>query len=592
VTAVAWLAPLLVPLLVAPVPFVMRPGRGPAWLLALAPTPALLLALLGPPGPPPDLAWLLFDVQLDLDPVGRLLLAMTAAVWIAAGASVRRDVGPGFAGLWLVTLTGNLTLLLAGDVVTLYGGFAVMTFAAYGLVVHDRSAAALRAGRVYVVLAAVGEVLLLSGLLLAVAEAGSTSFDPVVSAIGASGRRDLIVGLVLAGFGIKAGVVPLHVWLPLAHPAAPIPASAVLSGTMIKAGLVGWLRVLPLGEVALPTWSAVLIATGLVGAFLAVVVGLLQDDPKVVLAYSSISQMGLITVIVGAGVAVPEVAGAAGLAAAIHALHHGVAKGALFLGVGVARAPHDAGRHRWVLAGMAFAAASLAGAPLTSGWVAKATAKEVVGAVGVPVAGLSLVLSVAGVGTTVLLARMLWLLRRPAAREHGVVGSATGPRAVRGAAGPTIAWVALLGVVLVGAWVLPLALVPGLGGPTVSSASVWEGTWPVVVGVAVAAAAVARSRRPVAPSTAAARYRLPAGDLVVPAERAAGWAASQVTRLAPLLAGAGRVVRLVRAAAYLAVLPGQGLDRVDRWLTRWRTVGASFALTGAALAFALWSGTT
>jgi formate hydrogenlyase subunit 3/multisubunit Na+/H+ antiporter MnhD subunit len=568
VSAAAWLAPLLLPLLAAPAALLRTAGR--RWLLVVAPIPALVLALAGEPGPAPDLAWLLFDTRLALDAIGRLLLAMTATVWIAAGASVPRQVGPGFAALALVTLAGNVTLLLAGDVITLYAGFAVMTFAAYGLVVHDRTAAALRAGRVYVVLAAVGEVLLLGGLLLAVGEAGSTAFEPVASAIASSGRRDLIVGLLLAGFGVKAGVVPLHVWLPLAHPAAPIPASAVLSGTMIKAGLVGWLRVLPLGEVALPGWSTLLLVSGLAGAFLAVVAGLLQDDPKVVLAYSSISQMGLIAVTVAVGLAVPTLATVAAVAAAVHALHHGLAKGALFLGVGVARSTKDEVRHRWVLAGMAIAALSLAGLPLSSGWIAKGAAKEVVAGLGGATAGqVSWALSFAAVGTTVLLLRLLWLLRRP--------GTAA-PRGSEPAAAavPTFAWASLI-VVLVGAtWLLPSLLVSGFAPPPLTARGWWDGLWPVILGAALAAAVVGR-----------VGIVVPAGDLEVPVEGALRWGARQGARLAPVLSAARQVALLARRAAYLAVLPGRGLDRVDRWLTRWRTVGVSFVLVLTAVFVAL-----
>ena len=88
------------------------------------------------------------------------------------------------------------------------------------------------------------------------------------------------------------GLVPLHVWLPLAHPAAPMPASAVLSGAIIKAGVIGLIRFLPF-DGALPDWGAVLTAVGLLTAFYGVAVGITQANPKTVLAYSSVSQMGL-----------------------------------------------------------------------------------------------------------------------------------------------------------------------------------------------------------------------------------------------------------------------------------------------------------
>jgi hydrogenase-4 component B len=576
-SALVWLLPLLLPLVAAAVvPFSVG-ARG--WLPPLAPVPALALAIMGSPGPAPDLSWVLFDAQLALDPVGRLLLAMTTIVWMAAGAATRRTDAPGYTSLFLLTLAGNIGLLLAGDVLTLYAGFAVMTFAAYGLVVHERTPAALRAGRVYVVLAVIGEAALLSGLLLAVGEADGATFGEVTAAIADSGRRELLVGLVLAGFGVKAGLVPLHVWLPLAHPAAPVPASAVLSGAMIKAGLIGWLRILPLGDVVATDWSAILLALGLAGAFLAVLVGLLQGEPKVLLAYSSVSQMGLIATLVAVGLAVPEVAVAAGVAAATYAVHHGFAKAALFLGAGLVRSTSDARGHRLVIVGMTIAALSLAGIPFSSGWVAKAATKDVVGALPGATAGrVSLALSLAATGTTLLMARLLWLVRRP------VSASAAAERTVM--AGALRAPFAALLVAVVGAsWILSPLTVPQWSTPSSDLPSLWEGTWPVLAaGALLVGAAVLRGRC----STWISQGRLrrpmiPAGDLVAPVERAIGWLTSRASRVRPLLEAGHRVVQTVQRGAYLAVLPGRGLDRVDRWLTRWRTVGATFVAVGAAL---------
>src|SRR5699024_2367349 len=150
----------------------------------------------------------------------------------------------------------------------------------------------------------------------------------------------------LVGFGVKAGTVPLHVWLPLAHPAAPPAASAVLSGAMVKAGLVGWLRLLPSGpdqtgltDGAIPQTVAifgwVLLVSALAGGFASAVLGVLQNDPKVVLAYSTISQMGFTTAVVAVGLIEPEFGDVTAAAAVLYAVHHGLAKGALFLGVPV-----------------------------------------------------------------------------------------------------------------------------------------------------------------------------------------------------------------------------------------------------------------
>ena len=573
--AIWWLVPILVPLVGAMVALLSRPAR--VWLPTLAPAPALVLALVGAPGSAAQFSWLLFETRLELDPIARLLLVMTALVWSAAGASARRLTadGPAFAALFLLTMAGNIGLLLAADVVSLYTSFALMTFAAYGLVVHDRTPQAMRAGRVYVVLAVIGEVALLSGLVFAVAAAGATGFEDVRAALPTAPHRHLIIGLLLGGFGIKAGMVPLHVWLPLAHPAAPVPASAVLSGAMIKAGLVGWLRVLPLGELAFPGWAATLVGIGITTAFVGIAVGVVQSDPKVLLAYSSISQMGLIATVVGVGLAVPAAAGPAALAATIYAFHHGFAKAALFLGVGVRRAGiADLRRHRVLLAGMGLAALSLAGAPLTSGWVAKQATKATVGALPDPEAAtLTLLLSLAAAGTTLLMARLLLLVGRP-------VLTATPRRPL------LVPWaVTVVGGVAAATWIVPSVVVPGIQPPTPGLSGLWDGTWPVLLGVALVAGWrwVGRRRPLRVPE-------IPPGDLIVLLEAAVPTVTAGGRRgLAAADATVGWL-RAVRDAAYLVVRPGAGFDRAEDRLTRWRSAGVVFGLVGAALLLALFGG--
>ena len=105
---------------------------------------------------------------------------------------------------------------------------------------------------------------------------------------------------LILGFGLKMGLVPLHVWMPLAHPVAPIPASAVLSGIIVKAGVIGLIRFLPL-EVPSPDWGMALVGLGLLTAFYGVLVGLTQPHAKTILAYSTVSQMGVVAAVLGAG---------------------------------------------------------------------------------------------------------------------------------------------------------------------------------------------------------------------------------------------------------------------------------------------------
>ncbi len=372
------LAPVVVAVLLV---FGARSRAVGLFLAPWAALPALMVASVGAVEPQ-RVSWLLLGTELAIDPLGRAFLLFTALVWTASGVFARSYVTEGHrrVGYFLfhcLTLAGNLALIVAADAVTFYLGFALMTFAAYGLVVHAGSAAARRAGRVYLAMSVLAEGALIAALLLAVAAAdGDVALSTMPAAIAAAPARDLIVGLLLVGFGVKAGALPLHVWLPLAHPVAPTPASAVLSGCMIKAGLLGWLRFLPLGEAALGGWGAALVATGLAAALLAALAGAAQNDAKTTLAYSSISQMGLMIVAVGIGLAVPTAAGAAVATAAAYAAHHALAKGALFLGVGALAGASRVAARRIVLTGLVLPAAALAAAPFSAGAIAKSGLKD------------------------------------------------------------------------------------------------------------------------------------------------------------------------------------------------------------------------
>lgn len=559
-----WLLPMVAPFTAGGIALLHR--RGWPWLLPAAPVPALLLAAAGPPEPP-ELAWILLDAELMLDPLGRVLLGMTALLWMIAGWYARPLARErlGVVSVWLFAVTGNIGLYLAGDVVSFLTLFALMTYAAYGLVVHDRTGRAQHAGRVYIAFAVLGEALLLVGALLAVAEAQSLALTSLAEATATADHRGLIIGFITAGFAIKAGVIPLHGWLPLAHPAAPVAASAVLSGAMIKAGLLGWLRLLPLGEAGLPSWSALLVAVGLVSAVGGVALGLLQRDPKVVLAYSSVSQMGLLAVLVGVGLGTPAAAPGAVATAAAYALHHGFAKGALFLAVGMARRARGPWRSREVRVGLALTALSLAGLPPTGGWVAKQWLKDAAAA-GAGAGALAVALPLAAVATTMLMGHLLVLT--------------SNPTSMRGTeAGRLLPWAGAVVAALLAPWFVSAAL-PALPSPQLTLAGVWDGAWPVLVGAAGAAALLPWSR----PRRAAPPALLPPGDIVVPAQRAARLlVARALAHSATAARHAGDARRAAHGVAIAIAGPGGSVERVDERLRRWSTVGALFALLLLAL---------
>ncbi|MBE0618741.1 MAG: NADH dehydrogenase, partial [Proteobacteria bacterium] len=451
-------------------------------LVPWAAVPGLLAAILVPLGTRAEVPWMVLGTELGLDPVGRVFLAFTALLWLLAGMYgstylERDDRRAGFFGAWLLAMAGNLGLVVARDGISFYLFFALMSFASYPLVIHDRSAPSLRAGRVYLALVVLGELLLFAGILLAARFAGSLELAELARGLARSPGRELAAVLLLLGFGIKAGIVPLHVWLPLAHPAAPTPASAVLSGAMIKAGLLGWLRFLPPGEAAYPDLGASLATAGLFTAFYGVAVGLCQRNPKALLAYSSVSQMGLMALAFGVGLAEPAAAPATLVAITGYAFHHGLAKGALFLGVGVK--PSRRGGARWLaLAGWALPALALAGAPFTSGAWAKVALKAAVAqGPGAWLPWLGGCLPLTAVGTTALMVRFLILVWPGPAKEEADPSP-----------GLWAPWLALVAAATVVPWVWQQARVFSV--QALAPAYVWGSLWPILLGAAISAAAV------------------------------------------------------------------------------------------------------
>ncbi len=512
-------------------------------LLAFAPLPGLAAALLAQDAPP-----LVFDPQrlqltLALDAPSALLLGVAAFLWLTAGAyaSTYLRADPHrerFAVCWLLTLTGSLGVFLAGDLATFYVLFALVSLAAYGLVVQDGTPKARQAGVIYLALAVIGEIFLLAGfVLLAAASPGdSLAIRAVTAALPGSPWLTATIVCLLAGFGLKAGLVPLHVWLPIAHPAAPMPASAVLSGAIIKAGIIGLIAFLPLAT-ALPGWGAALTALGLVTAFYGVAIGITQPNPKTILAYSSVSQMGVVAAVLGMSWSVGDAGGA--MPAAQYAAHHVLAKGALFLAVGIVASA--GGARVWlVLAVAAVLALGMGGLPLTGGALAKLTVKPLLGD------GLVATLaSLSGAGTTLL---MLHFLGRLVATR---TGKGTAPPA-----GLMLPWL----VTAIAAVAVPWLLYPTAD--ALAPAVLWDSAWPVLLGTVLAVALHLWGHQ--LPRVPRRRPRRPLPRRDAPARRLRRPAGAPRGRPAPLARGR-------RAVAGADAGFGRG---VPRWLTSVRRLVA------------------
>jgi formate hydrogenlyase subunit 3/multisubunit Na+/H+ antiporter MnhD subunit len=552
----------------------VRQARGAARALApWAALPALLAGLVS--AGEQELAWMLLGGRLGLDRIAVTMLPVTAGLWLAAGVYAQHYLAPGrrrdaFFGWFLAAMAGNLLLLVALDAVVFYLGFAVMSFASYGLVVHHGSDRARHAGRYYIALVILGEVCVISALML-LASRSPTDFASLRAVLVADnlGRSNAIIALLLAGFGIKAGLFGLHFWLPLAHPVAPAPASAVLSGAMIKAGLIAWMRLLPLGEVAWTAWGTGLAALGLITAYYGALAGLGQREPKAVLAYSSVSQMGVMTIAIGLGLAFPAEWPALFAAVLIYMAHHCLVKGGLFLGAGLVSHPLAPAFARAALAVLCLGALALAGAPLTGGLVAKLALKQAAAPTWSGV--VPVLLTMSAILTALLMLRFL-----------GLAWPVSSGKPERTHVGLLAPWLAICASWLIVPWVLAA---PALRLEALAITAAWSGAWPLALAGAVTWAVfrgIRSGRLPAIPS-------VPPGDLGIPLERALlelGRTTRELLdeRLPRALDGAKIMARM---AAQGAVEWSEGLGQGEARIAAWSVTGAMVVLLALSFAWLL-----
>ena len=287
--------------------------------------------------------------RLRLDPLGaffQVALFVVAATATAAGATSMREAAGrrGFAsfllaqGLLLVAIS---LVLAAADAILFLVAWEVMTVTSFVLVTFDDERQQVRsAGYVYLVASHVGAACLVALFLALGKVAGGFDFLRFEALRGAgAGPVGLLLGLGIVGFGTKAGLVPLHVWLPEAHPAAPSHVSALLSAVMVKTGVYGLLRLTSFLPPLAPGHGALIAFLGLGSALVAITLTLAQGDIKRALAYSTVENVGIILLGVGlslfaAATGHPTAAALALAGALFHVWSHVLMKGLAFLGAG------------------------------------------------------------------------------------------------------------------------------------------------------------------------------------------------------------------------------------------------------------------
>lgn len=237
-------------------------------------------------------------------------------------------------------IVGMQAAVLAGSVFAFLLFWEVMSIAAYFLVIADRENASLSAGFIYFVMTHLGVACLLAGFLLLAHGNPMASFASLHAIAAGLPMPTLALAFffIFAGFGSKAGLVPLHIWLPRAHPQAPSHSSALMSGVMLKVAVYGFLRVALFVFPPIPVaWAAVVVVVGLLSAFYGVLSAAVESDLKRLLAWSSVENLGLIFAMIGMGFAFNalKMDGAPFFVAALlHALNHAIFKSGLFLSAG------------------------------------------------------------------------------------------------------------------------------------------------------------------------------------------------------------------------------------------------------------------
>ena len=232
-------------------------------------------------------------------------------------------------------------VVVADDAFTFLFAWEFMSLSSWALVVaHDRERENLHAGYVYIVMASFGTLALLLAFGLLAGADGAFSFAAIRDGDHASALTSLVVILVLIGTGSKAGLVPLHAWLPLAHPAAPSHVSALLSGVMTKVAVYAFVRIVFDLIGATPWWtSLVVLALAGITCVMGVLYALMQHDLKRLLAYHTVENIGIIFIGLGLALAFQSygfraAAALAFTAALLHVLNHSLFKNLLFLGSG------------------------------------------------------------------------------------------------------------------------------------------------------------------------------------------------------------------------------------------------------------------
>jgi len=283
-----------------------------------------------------------FCLTLGVDAFRALYAVIASFLWLAANAFGREYLRHGehsqsYFFFCMITLSGVIGVFLSGDLFTTFCFFELMSFASYPLVIHERTEKAKRAAETYLGVAVISGMLLLIGLMLIFSEASALDFSALRDFYGKTEFTSVTYAggiLILLGFGAKAGMYPLHIWLPKAHPVAPAPASALLSGILTKTGVFGIIVMCADIFGGSTEFAYMLLVPAIITMLLGALLALFSQNLKRTLACSSMSQIGFILTGLAFMMLLGNEGGLAQAGSLLHMANHSLIKLVLFLCAG------------------------------------------------------------------------------------------------------------------------------------------------------------------------------------------------------------------------------------------------------------------
>lgn len=288
------------------------------------------------------------SVDLNLDKLSSFfILALSILVLCVSVYSIsynshyynKRNVGL-LNLLYNFFILSMIVVIMSGNFIVFLISWELMSLISYFLVIfEDEHLENRKAGTIYLIMTHIGTAFIIIAFMLVYKYTGSFIIGANLTSV-PQDIQNIAFLLLLVGFGTKAGIIPFHIWLPYAHPAAPSNVSALMSGIMIKTAIYGIIRFCLLSFTSIPVWwGAVILAAGAVSTVLGVAYALMEHNIKRLLAYHSIENIGIILI----GTGISFIAYSSGnkilcalslMAALFHLINHTIFKGALFLGAG------------------------------------------------------------------------------------------------------------------------------------------------------------------------------------------------------------------------------------------------------------------